>query len=404
MNEGRRNFIIKSALTAGLASVGLPLSGESPKEKTVSVGPNPWLELSEEAYLKNAATISKLAGGKPVMAVLKNNGYGLGDVEVAQILNKSEHIAGMAFVKEKRALAVRKGGVTKPILLMGDFDESLGKELAESEITLSVCSADSFKKIKRLAKQTSKTVNVALYVDTGLGRMGIPYDQAQGLAEKVAATRGLNLAHTFSTLTTPKDYATEQIQKFNELVKTLESKGISVGQKHLAPSYSMLDLPNSFQDMVRPGILVHGSYPLAKMSIAEQFPLFPTYRMKAQVIRIEKLRKGESIGFSRFYKLEKDEWIATLPVGWADGYNSGAEEGAFVLVNDQLYRVVNVNASHTNLLIGDKKTVDIGDTATLIGPDRPEITPEGFGKLVGGHNYLQINYKESLPKLVHEKF
>ena len=128
------------------------------------------------------------------------------------------------------------------------------------------------------------------------------------------------------------------------------------------------------------------------------------YRLKAPVIRLEKLKAGDTIGFSRFYKIEKDEWIATLPIGWADGYSSGAENGALVLLGGKLHRVVNVNASHTNISLGAETEIKVGDVATLIGPEHFEITPEGFGKLVKGHNYLQINYKESIPKKTYETF
>ncbi|MEM7382503.1 MAG: alanine racemase C-terminal domain-containing protein, partial [Bacteroidota bacterium] len=130
----------------------------------------------------------------------------------------------------------------------------------------------------------------------------------------------------------------------------------------------------------------------------------PTYRLKARVIRMERLKKGDTIGFSRFYELPEDQWIATVPIGWADGYASSAENGAKVLIKDELFTVVNVNASHCNLVIGKEKKVAVGDIATLIGPDVPEITPEGFAHLIDGHNYLQINYKESLPKFVVNEF
>lgn len=336
------------------------------------------------------------------MAVLKNNAYGLGDVEVAQILDESPHIGGIALVKEERALAVRAGGVTKPILLMADFDERLGADLVDAQVTLSVHSYDSLNKIRRLAEQVRATISIELYVDTGLGRMGMPYHQALAWAKEVAAVDRLRIVGTFSTLTTPADFAQEQIERFETFVAQLEANGIAPGRRHLAPSYSLLDLKASHMDLVRPGILLHGSFPLAQMSQAEQHPLQPTYRLKAGVVRVERLRPGDSIGFSRFYTAQEDEWIATVPIGWADGYDSGAETGAKVLIGDTLYPVVNVNASHCNLLLGKEKVVEVGAVATLIGPDRPEITPEGFGQLIGGHNYLQIQYKESLPKYVYD--
>jgi len=154
--------------------------------------------------------------------------------------------------------------------------------------------------------------------------------------------------------------------------------------------------------MVRPGILIHGSPPgggeLTKIDLQ------PVFRLRARVVRMEQLRKGDTVGFSRFYEAKKPVWVATVPVGWADGYSSAAENGAVVLVNNKLYRVINVNASHCNLEIGEEEEVKIGDVATLIGPDNHEITPQGFANRIDGHNYLQINFKEMLPKFVFESF
>ena len=364
----------------------------------------PWIEISRAAYLHNVSQISKMAGGNPVIAVLKNNAYGLGDVQVAKIIDGSPQIAGIAIVKDERAVAMRNQGVTKPILLMGDFDRSISKTLVEKEITLSIFSKESFKKVAALAEEMDMPIKVALYIDTGLGRMGIPYKETIAIAEDIARNDKLTISQTFSTLTSTKDFAKEQIRRFEKITHTLNEKGISTGIKHLAPSYSILDTPKSHQEAVRPGLLLHGSFPLAEMEEAKQFKLKVTYRLKAPVIRLEKLKAGDTIGFSRFYKIEQDEWIATLPIGWADGYNSGAENGAMVLLGNTLYRVVNVNASHTNISLGAKTEVKVGHIATLIGPERSEITPEGFGKLVEGHNYLQINYKESISKRTYETF
>ncbi len=404
MTLDRRQFIKRTL--AGLAALSMGPFNASHKAYASygSQKSKPWIELSKAAYLHNAAQISKMANGKPVLAVLKNNAYGLGDVQVGQILNDAPAIAGIAVVKDDRAIAMRSAGITKPILLMGDFDGALSESLLSHNITLSIYSRDSFEKIKQIAATRAENVNVALYIDTGLGRMGLPYQEAGKLAEEIASSADLSITQTFSTLTTPQDFAREQIARFEEITKHMDKKGIPSGTRHLAPSYSLLDLPASHQDAVRPGILIHGSFPLADMPEAKQYPLEIPYRLKAPVIRLEKLSTGDTIGFSRFYKVTKDEWIATLPIGWADGYNSGAENGAKVLLGDQLFPVVNVNASHANISLGEKTSVKVGDVATLIGPDRAEITPEGFGKLVKGHNYLQINYKESIPKQIYETF
>lgn len=404
MKKNRRQFIYESFAGLVTMTMGPGVFGQNLFLAGKSYDSKPWIELSKAAYLHNALQIGEMVGGKPIIAVLKNNAYGLGDVEVAKILEGLSSIVAVALVKDERAIALRAAGFSKPILLMGDFDSASANTLLEQEITLSIFSKASFKKINELAKGADKNIKVALYIDTGLGRMGIPFKEAVHIGEEVAKNNRLSITHTFSTLTTPKDFAEQQIKRFEEIIRELNGKGITTGIKHLAPSLSLLDLPKSHQDAVRPGILLHGSFPLVNRPEAKQYPLQVPYRLKAPIIRLEKLKAGDTIGFSRFYKVEQDEWIATLPIGWADGYDSGAENGAVVLLTGELYPVVNVNASHTNVSLGYKTKIRVGDVATLIGPERPEITPEGFGKLIDGHNYLQINYKESIPKNTYESF
>ena len=405
MSSSRRVFIKNT--TSALALSGL--SGacfQSFKQFTIDRNKaiNPWIEISKEAYLHNVDVISQMADGKPIMAVLKNNAYGIGDVEVSCILDSHPKVSGIAVVKETRALAIRKSGVKKPILLMGDFDEELGPRLVKSNITLSIHSFESLEKIKQLANRTSQSVSVQLYIDTGLGRMGMPYYEAQQWALEIAKESDLKIDGAFTTLTTPKDFANEQLKRFNDLIKGLRLQGLKVDNLHSAPSYSMLTLTNSHLDMVRPGILLHGSFPLLNSAESEKYKLRPTFKLKARVIRVEKLRKGDCVGFSRFYTANSDEWIATIPIGWADGYDSRSENGAKVLIGTKTYRVINVNASHCNLLLNSKNDVKVGDIATLIGPDHEEITPAGFARSIDGHTYLQINFKESIPKYVYEDF
>ncbi|UII81318.1 alanine racemase [Flagellimonas sp. CMM7] len=406
MQSYRRLFLKK--LSLGTLGLGIPLSKLWPMasngDRFSTKGVNPWLEISKNAYLHNAEIISKMAKGTAILAVLKNNAYGIGDVEVAKILDESPHIHGFAFVKETRCLALRKAGVKKPILLMGDFATDLGEVLIKEDITLSIFSKESLKKIMALPKHDEQKIKVQLYFDTGLGRMGIPYDADLDWIKELAQQDHVSITGLFSTLTTPPDFAKEQIKRFKTLANELAGMGIKVEHQHVAPSLSLLDLEESYLNLVRPGILLHGSFPLLKMSLSKQFPLRPTYRLRARVIRMELLKKGDTIGFSRFYKIPEDQWIATIPIGWAEGYSSAAENGAKVLINDKLFTVVNVNSSHCNVMIGKEKQVEVGETATLIGPDAPEITPEGFAQLIDGHNYLQINYKESLPKYVFDDF
>ncbi|NQZ75684.1 MAG: alanine racemase [Ekhidna sp.] len=179
----RRKFI-------GQTASGLALLTSSPVVLANAITSSdfdskPWLELSKSAYLHNATQISQMAGGKPVIAVLKNNAYGLGVIEVSKILDQSPHIYEMAVVKDQAAIEMKQAGVRKPILLMGDFDSELFFDLVERNVTLSIYSRNSLEKIREMSRNLKHPVDVALYLDTGLGRMGIPYEDAAELASDI---------------------------------------------------------------------------------------------------------------------------------------------------------------------------------------------------------------------------
>jgi len=403
----RRDFLGKAAIVAAAIPTSISAASQTAlvysSQKNES-GIDPWLELSMSAYSHNAKAISQAADGKPVLAVLKNNAYGLGAGEVGKILDDVTEVVGYAVVKSSEAIAMRKVGVRKPILLMADFDSSEGRDLIEQNVTLAPFSFDSISKITNAALQAGRLAKVQLYIDTGLGRMGMPYHKTSRWLVEISNNRRMAVEGMFTTLTTPVDFAGEQIARFKSIINDCSKLGMNLSAKHTAPSYTLLRMPESHFDMVRPGILIHGSHPIGGEDEQAKVKLKPVFRLRARVVRMEQLRKGDTIGFSRFYTAERPVWIATVPIGWADGYASAAENGAMAMVNDKLYKVVNVNASHLNLEIGDAEEVKAGDIATLIGPDHAAITPQGFAEHINSHNYLQINFKESLPKFVHNTF
>ena len=404
MKITRRTFL-QNASIAGSAMALTSLPVWAPEQSATPTDPgdrvDPWIEISEAAYLNNAREISRMASGKPILAVLKNNAYGLGAAEVGLILDKAPQVEGFAVVKAEKALEMRAAGVRKPILLMAEFAEQDGSDLVRNDITLGVSANQAGARLSSLSKALNRPAKVHLYLDSGLGRMGMPYHRALPWIQDLAHRDEVYIQGTFTTLTTPDDFAREQLERFKTLAQEARSMGIDLGKRHAAPSSSLLRLPASHLDMVRPGILLHGSFPSGTATEREMGDLRPTFRLRARVVRVEQLRAGDTIGFARFYTAEKPTWIGTIPIGWADGYASAAENGAQVLVGDRMYRVVNVNASHCNIELGAEPSVRIGEVATLIGPDHAAITPQGFADDIKGHTYLQINYKESIPKFVY---
>ena len=395
----RRN-LFASLLAPVWATRASGQSGTNSPRPAADVGDrvDPWIELLSSSYHLNAAAISKRAGGRPVIAVLKNNAYGLGVIEVASILEQADTVWAFALVQSDDALALRAAGIRKPIILMGRHATSEGEALARAAVTLSAFDDDDPTRLRRLAQGLGQPVGVHLYVDTGLGRMGRSYTRlSTWLDELVKSAR---VEGAFTMLTSDATFDAEQLRRFGQVRAALAQRGVSGGLYHAASSAPVLHNPASHLDAVRPGILLHGSLPGAAPDEARLIDVEVTYRLRARIVRLERLPAGTTLGFSRFYKIDSPTWIATLPTGWGDGYPSAAENGAVVLARGRRFEVVNVNSNHTNVLVGPEKVLEVGDLVTLVGPDDEAMTPAGLAARIESHNYRQIDYKGYLPKFI----
>ena len=393
----RRALLASLALTAVGAQARELCPSRLRKAQDLDDRVDPWIELMPSAYLRNAAAIAKRSG-RPVIAVLKNNAYGLGVVEVASILDQSPHIWGFAVVQSEDALALRDVGIRKPILLMARHATSEGEALARAKVTLSAFDDDDPARLSRIAQKIGQPVPVQVYVDTGLGRMGRVHSRMQPWLEQLMPVARIEGA--FTMLTSDDEFVMEQLRRFEAIRKAVEHAGPSPGLFHAASSAPLLHHPASRLDAVRPGILLHGSLPGASADEASLIEVEVAFRLRARVVRLERLPAGTTLGFSRFYPIDTPTWIATVPTGWGDGYPSAAENGAVVVARDRTFRVVNVNSNHTNILVGPEKELEIGDVVTLMGPDDPAITPQGLADSIGGHNYRQIELKSYLPSFI----
>ncbi|MDH3441103.1 MAG: alanine racemase, partial [Gammaproteobacteria bacterium] len=161
---------------------------------------DPWIEIDPAAFRHNVQTISKLTSGRPILAVIKNNAYGLGLETVGPILERMPEIAGFAVVKTSEALTLRQAGVRKPILLLGLFADSHGADLVKNDIQFSVCTDDAAARIDAAGKAAGVKPAAQIYLDTGMGRMGIPYHRAMPVLED-AASREFDVRGTFMGFT-----------------------------------------------------------------------------------------------------------------------------------------------------------------------------------------------------------
>jgi alanine racemase len=394
-------------MTAASVTPVARLLAESPGDVSVPSGApsappqrfDPWVEVIPANLEHNVATLSKL-GGRPILAVIKNHGYGLDYRTVARALEPRPEIEGFALVRADEAIALRDQGVRKPILLMARVDDSMMRELTARRVTLAVYADDDPARLARVPA-SPQPITVHAYIDTGMSRMGIAYHRAMPFLAAISAVRGCRLTGTFMTFTEDAEFDREQLARFQALVRDAAAAGLSLGKLHAASSHSVFHHKDVGFDLLRPGMALYGGYPDKFDEERAMAELRPAFRLRARVVRTAQLRPGDSVSYGRQYVASKPTWIATIPLGHGDGYARSAVKGAKVLVGERLYPVIGaVSASHSIIEVGDEEAVHIGDVATFLGPDRPEIHPNEVARVTGSVYDLLMHLNPTLPRIV----
>jgi alanine racemase len=391
----RRAFVETTLGALGAA----PLVTSPALQTQTEPGFDPWLEINAAALRANTDAASRLAGGRAVLAVLKNNAYGLGLAQVGPVLDAHPRVAGMAVVRAAEALALRAAAVRKPVLLMGRCGDDEAFELARAGVRLAAVGDDAAERLGRLAARLEQPLGVHLYVDTGMGRMGIPWRKTD-LLHAIATRPGLRLEGAFTELTEDPDFDREQVERLRKLAREASARGGGLGLLHAASSAAVTHQPETHLDLVRPGLMLYGGYVSAEAPAAA--PLVPACRLRARVVRVDRLEAGEGVSYHRRWKAERSTWIGVLPVGHVDGYPSGSVKGGEVLIGTRLYRVIGtVSASHTVIEIGPEPAVAVGDTATLVGDGNPAIHPNEVARRAGYSEYdMFMHLNPLLPRVV----
>ncbi|HXF04191.1 MAG TPA: alanine racemase [Blastocatellia bacterium] len=376
----------RTLLKAGLALPALTLEsvvGGPAVQRNSSF--DPWVEIHAAHLRHNVREIQQRIHSRPILAVIKNNGYGLGIVTAARLLEPLEGIAGFAVVKLQEAIALRDAGIRKPVLLMGPFEEKELEEVAARNIMPMVYTPMG-SVLDRVSGKLRKPIPIHVCVDTGIGRVGVPYRDAPSLIRELALRRtSVRIEGVMMTFTEDPDFDLVQLDRFRSLCRQMEREGIALGKKHAASSYALFQHPEAFLDMVRPGMAIYGIYPEAEFRAMKVMELRPALSLKARVIYVKQLQKGESAGYNRVYKARENVWVATLPVGHADGLPRTVVKGAHVRIGTDLYPIVAISASHTIVEIGPEPRVKIGDVAVLFDwqeGSRPEDVAASSGSSV----------------------
>ena len=355
-------------------------------QASIPAGFDPWVEVHAAHLKHNTREVARAAGGQPVLAVIKNNGYGLGVTTVARQLEPAAEIAGFAVVKRQEAEAVRDAGVKKPLLLMGPVAAIELVDLHRRDIMPMVYTPLG-SELERVAASTGRQVRIHVCVDTGIGRVGVPHERAESLIRDLAGRRGVVIDGVMMTFTEDLEFDREQLRRFAVLTDGLRAGGVATGRRHAASTYTLFQHPDATLDMVRPGMALWGIYPEPAFRTQGRLDLRPAVALRARVAFVKKLAAGTSAGYSRAFMAAEDTWVATVPVGHADGWPRTAAKGASLRIRGRRHPVVaSVSASHTIVNLGPQTDVVAGDIATCFDWE-PGSRPEDVAAACGASVY-----------------
>jgi len=370
---------------------------------------DPWVEIIASAIQNNVREVHRFANKARILFVVKNNAYGLGIREVGPTVEKMEEIYGFAIVRVDEALALRDVGVRKPILLMGHACMREAEELVIQNVMLTLFHDDAKEQVEELSKRLNRPIPVQLYIETGMNRIGIPFERALPWIEELAASNSVKIMGTYTMTAGARrgDVPFDQVQleRFLNVINQARRKGIGMGVLHAAPSRMIVKTPASHKlGVVRPGHAVFGGdYYNFDQDGNRIMDLDITFRVKARVVRVEIVQKGEGVSFGHQFIAEKPTWVASIPLGHTDGYPSGCANNAKVLIGRKMYPILpgGVNANFVLVNIGENKPVNVGDISTVIGTDLPDISPQSVAENAGLDSDYWIMTK--LNPLLHRK-
>ena len=328
----------------------------------------------------NLSHIKKTIGRNVnILSMVKADAYGHGAVPVAQTLAAAGSYAfGVATVTE--GIELRQAGVKQPILVLaGAYVEQLDQFL-KYNLTPVLHELETLKALDRKVQARRTTLGIQLEVDTGMGRIGFPSAETDAWLPALWKLKALKLAGVFSHFadaeTANEKYTERQLKHFQRVLDRLRRAGIVHSSSHMSKSAALITVPAAHFAMVRPGLILYGMYPSAQ--IKKQISLKPVLSWKTRIIQMKRSPAGSSVGYGRTFVTKRNSLIATLPVGYADGYRRLLSNRAQVLVRGKRAPVVGrVSMDLTTVDVTDIRNVQQGDEIVLLGrQDNAEITAD----------------------------
>lgn len=341
--------------------------------------PLSWVEVNLDNIKHNVEEIRKIIGNScQIMAIVKADAYGHGAVAVAKTVVDAK-VQQLGVVCLSEGVILRKAEINCPILSLGPAMPNEIQDYIHYGITPSICSWEQIKLFSEQAISMGIAVKIHIKIDTGMGRLGVLYTEAFEFIKKVSSLPGIKIEGIFSHLAASdaanKSYAYEQFRRFKGVINRLKKIGISVPISHIANSGAIIDLPEMRLDMVRPGITLYG-LPPSKL-VSQQISLQPAMSFKTRIIHLKEMPKNlpvhgflpvyGGISYGRTY-MKKKLKIATIPVGYSDGYSRALSNKAEVLIHGQRAPIIGmVTMNFCMIDVSHIPEVKIGDEVVLFG-------------------------------------
>lgn len=353
-----------------------------------------YAEVNLDAMLHNMEQMHKLLKeDTKIMGVIKTDGYGHGAVPIGKELEQLDYTWGYATATVEEAEILRRNGLEKPILVLGATFKEQYEAMADLGIRVNLYSIRQAEQMEAAAAKMNKKIIVHAKIDTGLSRLGFQVTEAA--ADEIARISQMPhiiiegmFTHFAKSDAKDKTMANRQMEAFANMKRMLEERNVEIPMIHCSNSAAIIDMPEANMSVVRAGISLYGMWPSDEVK-KENIDLAPVMSLKSCIVFLKELEKGRTISYGATYETTRNQRIATIPVGYGDGYPRSLSNKGYVLIHGK-------KAPICGRICMDQFMVDVtdipkaqeGDVVTLVGRDYDaEITMEEIGDLSGRFNY-----------------
>ena len=336
---------------------------------------------------------NRIGGGARLIAVVKTDAYGHGAVPLAEVFEKLDYVWGYAVATLDEGIVLRKHGIKKPILVLGCVFPDQYDDMVRNEIRAAVYMEEMAGKIAEAAERAGKKAYIHIKVDTGMGRIGFPVtEESADIIDRISRMENIEVEGMFTHFAKAderdKTYTYEQHRKFMWMKEQMEKRNVEIPYYDCDNSAGIIDFPDMKHDLARAGISTYGMYPSEEVN-RDAVDLKPVLSLVSHVIFVKTVEPGTSISYGGTFVAPKQMKVATIPVGYGDGYPRSLSNKGCVLIHGKRARILGrVCMDQFMVDVTDIPEVQFMDQAVLIGEDQDDrITVEELAELSGRFNY-----------------